>query len=691
MSFLSPWMLLALPLAAIPIVIHLFNQRRYQTTQWAAMMFLLAANRMTRGYARLRQWLILAMRTLVIAALVFAIGRPLADGAINRGLLGSIMGQTTANTIVLLDRSPSMQARDGGSSLSKLETGVAKITETLRTLGATRLTLIESNTMKPQPIESPDDLAELPQTGPSDASADVPAMMTAALDFIDANELGQTDVWVCSDLREGDWRPEDGRWASLRESYAQLGRRVRFRLLTFASDAPANRSVRVDDASFDPGAADGYVSISLTVQTPSAKSGSSDDAAVVVPVTIDLNGARSIVDVTVEGGVGSLKKHLIAVPKLQSRGYGRVSIPKDSSPADDDYFFTYDVAPPRKTVIVTEDADVGRVLKLAAEISPDDGAETVAEIIAPAAFKSIDDDVSLLLWHTALIDPAPIEAFVARGGCVMFFPDDSLGDGTLIQGLRYESWREPREPVQIVSWRGDADLLANTMAGAALPVGALRIERFVGLVGEATPLATLSGGDVLLARGIPLKDSVAGVVYVCTTSPTAPSSSLATDGVVLYVMVQRALETGVKSQQKTGGMVAGSPSVDVAANWTRLEGREKRLSTEAAFTSGVYSDDAEAMTARSSASLAAVSLWAINRGATEDRNAVVAGSQVDQLFSGLVMERVSGEVGEAGSLVEEIWRVFLTTMIIAMIVEACLCLPRKPTPAVAESGFRMAA
>src|SRR5256885_878247 len=81
MTFLQPMLLVALPLVALPIVIHLINQRRYQTIRWAAMIFLLAANRMSRGYAKLRQWLILLFRTLAIAALVFAVSRPLAGAA----------------------------------------------------------------------------------------------------------------------------------------------------------------------------------------------------------------------------------------------------------------------------------------------------------------------------------------------------------------------------------------------------------------------------------------------------------------------------------------------------------------------------------------------------------------------------------------------------------------------------------
>ena len=89
MSFLQPMLLAALPLVALPIIIHLINQRRYQTIRWAAMMFLLAANRMSRGYARLRQWLIMAFRMAVIA------GADLRDQpAAGRGLAGPGGGQS---------------------------------------------------------------------------------------------------------------------------------------------------------------------------------------------------------------------------------------------------------------------------------------------------------------------------------------------------------------------------------------------------------------------------------------------------------------------------------------------------------------------------------------------------------------------------------------------------------------------
>ena len=68
------------------------------------MRFLLEANRMSRGYNRIRQWLIMLARMSAIGALVFMVSRPLASGWL--GLAG---GGRADTTLILLDRSPSMQ------------------------------------------------------------------------------------------------------------------------------------------------------------------------------------------------------------------------------------------------------------------------------------------------------------------------------------------------------------------------------------------------------------------------------------------------------------------------------------------------------------------------------------------------------------------------------------------------------
>ena len=80
MTFLQPYLLWLLPLAALPDIIHLLNRMRFRTVHWAATSFLFSANRASTRYARVRQWLLLACRVLALLAMLLAVARPLAGG-----------------------------------------------------------------------------------------------------------------------------------------------------------------------------------------------------------------------------------------------------------------------------------------------------------------------------------------------------------------------------------------------------------------------------------------------------------------------------------------------------------------------------------------------------------------------------------------------------------------------------------
>ena len=176
MNFIQPWILLALPLVAVPIIIHLVNQRRFQTVPWAAMMFLLQASRMSSGYTKLRQWLILLMRALAVACLVFFTSRPLASGLI--GLLGS---RSSEVAIVLLDRSPSMQETRTGTGITKLQSALTQLSSTLKTLGVQRGVVFDSARDKPFEFESPEAMVSDPSLVANGITSDVPGMLERAL------------------------------------------------------------------------------------------------------------------------------------------------------------------------------------------------------------------------------------------------------------------------------------------------------------------------------------------------------------------------------------------------------------------------------------------------------------------------------------------------------------------------------
>src|SRR6187549_1120876 len=65
--FLNPWSMAAgAALISAPIVIHLINRIRYRRVRWAAMEFLLKAQRRMRRKLILQQLLLLLMRMLMV-------------------------------------------------------------------------------------------------------------------------------------------------------------------------------------------------------------------------------------------------------------------------------------------------------------------------------------------------------------------------------------------------------------------------------------------------------------------------------------------------------------------------------------------------------------------------------------------------------------------------------------------------
>ncbi len=669
MSFLQPLLLAGLPLIALPILIHLINQRRFQTIRWGAMMFLLAANRMSRGYAKLRQWLILLFRTLAIAGLIVGVARPLASG-----WLGLTAGGRPDTTIILLDRSPSMRQQGEGQVGTKLDTGRQQLARSLSLLGSAKWVLIESTTNLPREIESPDALMNLPATEPASASADLPAMLQAARDYIQANKSGRTEIWICSDIRANDWNAESGRWATLRDAFLELTQGVRFHLLAYPHAATGNVAVRVTNVRRQQGSdsAELLVSLKLTREDASPSNpkrergpNSTDDPSltlrVTVPISFEIEGARSEITVEMTGSQFELKDHRIPIERQKERGWGKVSIPADANSADNDFYFVFDQPAVRQTIIVADDANAARPLQLSAAISPDPAVRCAAEVLTVDQLPTVEwDQISLVLWQAALPEgPASdaVQAFVDRGGQVVFFPSQSVTSESFA-GASWQSWAETPDGIAIETWRGDQDVLAHTQSGAALPVGQLQVRKYCGLSGEHIPLATLKGGAPLLARVTTNR----GGVYFCATTPAAGDSSLAENGVVLYVLVQRALASGAAVLGNTRQLVAGDVSGEQPTAWQQLAGPPEAISTEFAFHGGVYS--------------AAERLLALNRTTAEDQAAVLPDRQVAELFQGLDFARVDDKAGNLAALIQEIWRLFLVAMMIALIVEAALCLPR---------------
>ncbi len=109
MQFKHPELLYALFLLIVPILIHLFQLRRFQKVQFTNVKFLKAVKLQTRKSSQLKKWLTLLTRMLLLACAIIAFAQPFIPNTEDFN--------ETQETVVYLDNSYSMQATGKNGSL----------------------------------------------------------------------------------------------------------------------------------------------------------------------------------------------------------------------------------------------------------------------------------------------------------------------------------------------------------------------------------------------------------------------------------------------------------------------------------------------------------------------------------------------------------------------------------------------
>ncbi len=109
MTFLHPWALLGLPAALLPILLHLITRRNPPTVVFPAVRYLVAATKQHERRLRLRHLLLLAVRVLLISAVVLAAAGPTVP-------VSGVPGHLPSSLVMVLDNSASSGAVVGGTS-----------------------------------------------------------------------------------------------------------------------------------------------------------------------------------------------------------------------------------------------------------------------------------------------------------------------------------------------------------------------------------------------------------------------------------------------------------------------------------------------------------------------------------------------------------------------------------------------
>ena len=214
MSLLHPGLFAAAACSiALPILIHILLRRRRTPVMWGAMRFLLEAYQQQRRRIQFEQFLILALRCLLVAALGAAIARPyLADRNVRHA--------GRARTVyVILDDSLASSAMDGAgrTTFERSQEQAVAVLKSLDSSRGDRAALITVSTPAEGLVVSPsiDPGAVIRQVmalTPTSAAADWNQSMVLAAEAFAASQAAHVEttqeIVLCTGGRAGSLDPK---------------------------------------------------------------------------------------------------------------------------------------------------------------------------------------------------------------------------------------------------------------------------------------------------------------------------------------------------------------------------------------------------------------------------------------------------------------------------------------------------
>lgn len=199
----------ALGAALIPILIHLINRQRFQKVPWAAMAFLIAANRRSARRVRIEHFILLATRMALILLAGFAIARPFFSTE-TLGLASARM-----HRVIVFDQSLSMQSKRPNGQ-TRFDSGLAIAQKLASTFpqgdGVSLITTAQPvETVVSSPTYDRRFLKEiLSGLTPTQRKGSMAEGLDAALKVLSESESppGNRTVYVISDFPAAEWQSD---------------------------------------------------------------------------------------------------------------------------------------------------------------------------------------------------------------------------------------------------------------------------------------------------------------------------------------------------------------------------------------------------------------------------------------------------------------------------------------------------
>ena len=408
-------------LAALPILLHLFQRRTPKKVVFPALHLIRAKSIKTNRRLRIKNWLLLLARMALIALMALALARPTLH---SQGVLGD--EEVSTGLGLVIDTSLSMTYEEGGQTLFDQAREAARVLLG-KTPSSSQIYLIDSaEPVKIAPLSPSAARARLDEIKPRPANRPLNDAIAAAVRSVAESDQPRREVFVLTDLARTSW--DLGRALSEAEKTLVVDRGISIYVIRLKVETPRNVAI----AALEPTADLITEAAPLAVRVTLANQGPATTRRVDFSVDGQPRGVQ-----TVELGADTETQLLFDTPKL-TRGLHQIEVRlaegTDPLDFDDARLLTIRVRDPIQVLVVSDLVIDGEFIASALDPSLDqlEGAEEIGPVARPfrverrlarqgdwTAPETLDPAAVVFVNNVERIDDeqwSRLNIFVRRGG-----------------------------------------------------------------------------------------------------------------------------------------------------------------------------------------------------------------------------------------------------------------------------------
>ena len=424
MIFLNPAVLFGLLAASVPVLIHLLNLRKLKRIEFSTLAFLKELQKNKIRKIKLKQWLLLALRVLIILFLVTAFARPTLKGV----AIGGTTSAAKTTAVFILDNTPSMSVVDAkGSYFNQAKAVIKQLLNQLQEGDDAALILVsDQNTDEVKTIS---DLAAFQKQVDAVKISDVSGLLNTAIvkaaKVVANSKNFNKEIYVLSDFQSGRLSDE----GSLSDLGQLLNDKVRLYAFNFEGKQAFNVGIdnfKLNTQIFEK---DKPVSFSATVTDYSTQPADN------LVVSLYINGERSAQQSISLNAGDSKSLSLEAVVKQSGFVDAYAEIEDDDIMQDNRRYSSLYIPKEIPMVIFTDDPSDSRLVNLALTATSDETALTITQksLNQVAALDLTKySDVIIIGSESLSSGMDRLNSYLDNGGSILLMP----GSKSTLQGFQ---------------------------------------------------------------------------------------------------------------------------------------------------------------------------------------------------------------------------------------------------------------